>query len=342
MKCSMDFKTLVDMRRGGTMGSTVVSFSVFLFLTWVTTQAADINSQTKWGYMLRKEGPVDIKKDTLLTALPYMEKEFSISFEVFIERFTGDEWTNIIHLTTGENSGLGGRIPLVGVSKDKDLHVVSSISGNWNNGGNLKDYKLVENKWIKVDISQNLKEGKYMWTVDVDGTNKMTLENSKPERYQNLKLYVADSWHPTQPGKIRNLEVESSVCPPGWRGMMDGCYFAEASKMVFTEAQNFCKAKNAKMVLANHEREQQGLTKVFSDLTSKKLRFWIDARMIDGTLKTENGEKELSSEAAWGKNDNIRTGDCVRTGSDFKWYKAGCESRGEAGGYTWNPMCKLL
>ena len=55
---------------------------------------------------------------------------------------------------------MGARIPFVGVSKDKDLHVTSAISGNWNNVGNMKDYKLVENKWIKVDISQNLNDEK--------------------------------------------------------------------------------------------------------------------------------------------------------------------------------------
>ena len=181
-----------------------------------------------------------------------------------------------------------------------------------------------------------------MWAVDIDGENKITMENSQPEKFENIKIYVADSWHPSQPGKIRNLEVESSACPPGWRGVMDGCYYAEASTMDFTEAQNFCKAKNARMVLAQEEREQQGLTKKFSYLTSKNLRFWIDVKMIDGTLKTENGEKELTSGGSWGNANDGRTGDCARTGSDFKWYKAGCESKGESGGYTWNPMCKLL
>ena len=110
--------------------------------------------------MFRKEGPIDIKKDNIINTLPFMEKEFSISFELFIEKFTGDDWTNILHMTTDGNSGWGARIPFVGVSKDKDLHVTSAISGNWNNVGNIKDYKLVENKWIKVDISQNLNDGK--------------------------------------------------------------------------------------------------------------------------------------------------------------------------------------
>ena len=54
---------------------------------------------------------------------------------------------------------------------------------------------------------------------------------------------------------------------------------------------------------------------------------------------TGNGKKKLTSAATWGDGD--RTGNCVRSGPDFKWYKAGCDSKGEAHGYTWNPMCKM-
>ena len=131
-------------------------------------------------------------------------------------------------------------------------------------------------------------------------------------------------------------------CPTDWRAVEGGCYYAEESQMDFTEAQNFCKAKNASLILASEEKEQLGLTAKFADLTGKKLRFWIDAKMVGGALKTGNGEKELTSAAAWGAGDDTRTGDCVRAGPDFKWYKAGCDSKGEGGGYTWNPMCKLL
>ena len=154
---------------------------------------------------------------------------------------------------------------------------------------------------------------------------------------------MGDPWYPALHGEIRSIEVRSYFCPTDWRAVEGGCYYAEESQMDFTEAQNFCKAKNASLILASEEKEQLGLTAKFADLTGKKLRFWIDAKMVGGALKTGNGEKELTSAAAWGDaGQDTRTGDCVRAGPDFKWYKAGCDSKGEGGGYTWNPMCKLL
>ena len=177
----------------------------------------------------------------------------------------------------------------------------------------------------------------------MDGKSVWLVENTTPAQYDKPKFYISDPWYPALSGIIRSIEIRSYFCPTEWRAVGGGCYYAEESQMDFTEAQNFCKAKNASLILASEEKEQQGLTEKFADLTGKKLRFWIDAKMVGGALKTENGEKELTSAAAWGDaGQDTRTGDCVRAGPDFKWYKAGCDSKGEGGGYTWNPMCKLL
>ena len=167
------------------------------------------------------------------------------------------------------------------------------------------------------------------------------VENRTPYLYVKPKFYVGDPWYPALDGNIRNVKIKSSLCPPDWIAVDGGCYYAEESQMTFTEAQHFCTETGGSLILASGEKEQQGLTKKFADLTSKKLRFWIDAKMVAGTLKTGNGEKELTTAAPWDNTADSRTGDCVRTGPDFKWFKAGCDSKGEPGGYTWNPMCKL-
>ena len=111
------------------------------------------------GLKIRYTDPIELTRgNSFLDELSfeYIGKEYFVSFELFIEKFREDkEWTNILHLTTGENgNAMGSRIPLVGVHKDHNLHVTSSISGKWNSGGNL--YMLVPDKWIKVEISQFL------------------------------------------------------------------------------------------------------------------------------------------------------------------------------------------
>ena len=86
--------------------------------------------------------------------IPYIGKEFLISFELFIVSIIGrGEWQNVIHITTGDNSAkMGDRIPGVWVTGQKDLHVSFAINGKANFFKNLG--KVEENKAIKVEISQ--------------------------------------------------------------------------------------------------------------------------------------------------------------------------------------------
>jgi len=183
-------------------GNSIMVISVFLLLAMI---------QNMHGLKIKYPDPVELTAGNSFLgdlALEYIGKEYLVSFELFIEKFTDAEWSNILHLTTGENSGpMGSRIPLVGVAKDHNLHVAAAISGNANEGGNL--HMLVPDKWIKVEISQfqNLTDQKYYWRVDVDGENKKTLENNSPQKFDNVKIFTADAWHTLQPGKIRNLLI---------------------------------------------------------------------------------------------------------------------------------------
>ena len=95
-----------------------------------------------------------LRRGQLLTTLAFMGKQFSISFELFINKIGNYNWQNVLHLTLGGNGGYiyGNRVPLVAVTPQRQLHVTSAISGNWNGGGDIKGLK--KGRWIKVVISQ--------------------------------------------------------------------------------------------------------------------------------------------------------------------------------------------
>ena len=106
-------------------------------------------------YVNKNDKEFTIVKDQLYEGfqVPFLGKEFSISFELFINNLTTVPWESVIHLTTDGNIGkMGDRIPGVWVNKDKQFHVVFAINGEDNR------HKAVgtaeENKWIKVEISQ--------------------------------------------------------------------------------------------------------------------------------------------------------------------------------------------
>jgi len=156
----------------------------------------------------KHNGKNTVKRGLLLATLPFIGKQFSISFELFINQFGSYPWQNVLHLTKGENAHeYGNRVPLVAVTPDKQLHVTSAISGNWNGGGDIKG--LQQGRWIKVAITQTYYRGTFLFEVFVDGSRKMMKENSKPKRFSNIKVYASDPWHVAVNGKIRRLSIVS-------------------------------------------------------------------------------------------------------------------------------------
>ena len=72
-----------------------------------------------------------LQKGSLLTTLPSIEKEYSLSFELTVIKHTSGDWRNVLHLTTGGDLGvLGYQIPSVWVYEDDKLNIFSPINGN--------------------------------------------------------------------------------------------------------------------------------------------------------------------------------------------------------------------
>ena len=107
--------------------------------------------------------PIAITKNNQFMELPYIGKEYSVSFEFFINKMPTEVYQTIIHLTTGENCcGMGSRIPAVWAMSSKEFLVASGVSGN----GNLfkKFPGMEENKWYKLEINQKLVDAKVVNT----------------------------------------------------------------------------------------------------------------------------------------------------------------------------------
>ena len=91
--------------------------------------------------------------------LPFIGKQFSVTFDLLINKISGEAFQSVLHLTMGHDIGrMGDRIPAIWVTNNKELVVVSAISGYWDY------YKMipgmVEKKWMKLEISQKPINGK--------------------------------------------------------------------------------------------------------------------------------------------------------------------------------------
>jgi len=150
--------------------------------------------------------PIDIKKNRELTELPFIGKDYDVSFELKITKFGTDAFQSVLHLTLGEDHGNGHRIPGVWVTAEKKLFISSSVSGNANKEDTVPK-ELEAGKWIKVHISQKLVDGKYMYEVKVNGESVVNVENTKPEQFGPIKVFAGDDWYPNQEGQIKNLNI---------------------------------------------------------------------------------------------------------------------------------------
>merc|ERR1719341_81596 len=154
----------------------------------------------------------ELKQNQLVTVLPYMGKEYRVGFELLVTNIGADPWQSVIHLTLGGNAEkFGDRAPACWVANNKKLACASSIGNDGGtSGGWFNEDPIIElNKWYRVELSQTLVEGKYMYEMFIDGVRVKELENTKPGKFEQMKVFTGDSFYPAAEGKIRNLYIET-------------------------------------------------------------------------------------------------------------------------------------
>ena len=71
-------------------------------------------------------------KNKKLTELHFLGKEYTVMFEMIINKITST-YDSVLHIGLGGNAGVyGDRIPAFFIKNTKELHLASSINGNKN------------------------------------------------------------------------------------------------------------------------------------------------------------------------------------------------------------------
>eukprot|EP00091_Calanus_sinicus_P012103 TRINITY_DN2742_c1_g1_i1.p1 TRINITY_DN2742_c1_g1~~TRINITY_DN2742_c1_g1_i1.p1 ORF type:complete len:146 (+),score=26.13 TRINITY_DN2742_c1_g1_i1:261-698(+) len=136
--------------------------------------------------------------------------EYKISFEVFVTKFGPDAYRSVIHFTRGGNMAqYGDRTPAVWIGSTRTMTIASAVSGNLNAYWNFEG--IPGQKWTKVEISQTLVGGKYMFEASVEGLHKIIEENTQPARFGPVKVLAGDDWYNPIGGQIRNLVIETKA-----------------------------------------------------------------------------------------------------------------------------------
>ena len=101
--------------------------------------------------------PFNITQNNLLIDLPFIGKEYTIFFEIFINKLpTTHSFVNVLLLTKDRCNRGSPRYPGIWVKKVNgtysESHITQEMNGKWNDA---KDIPVpAANKWIKVEVSQ--------------------------------------------------------------------------------------------------------------------------------------------------------------------------------------------
>jgi len=161
-----------------------------------------------WRMNVYQSDVVVLKKNNLLKTLPTIGKQFTVSFDVYINKF-GTGWQSILHLTsTGNNCcNWGDRVPAVWISHEKKFHILAALNGQGNAGYHGTVAKTGE--WISVKISQTLINSKFVYEIKINGQSVYKVENKRAQEFKNVKVFAADNFYNALDGSIRGLSIRN-------------------------------------------------------------------------------------------------------------------------------------
>ena len=114
---------------------------------------------------------------------------------------------SLFHLTTGENLGVGGRIPAIFLNPAKYFYTCYHVNGD---DDYCQNYNYELNKDYHFEISQNKNsKGEAVYSITVNGETVHEIVNKTPLKYKDVKLYLSDPWYETFApfGKLSNLKI---------------------------------------------------------------------------------------------------------------------------------------
>ena len=160
--------------------------------------------------MIATETPIE--KNRHIATISKLAKEYSVQLEVMITHLPIEEHYNVLHLTTGVNTGeYGCRIPAVWIHSTGHILIASRVNGQWSFNYCYPPSLVTLNKWIRIKVSQAKTGEHYLYSIEVNGEVMLKANNTTPEEFEKVKVYASDPWYIAQQGYIRRLSIGGNV-----------------------------------------------------------------------------------------------------------------------------------
>ena len=184
----------------------------FLFILFGLGEAQGQTPMSEWTTAFSLESEHQIVRDSLLTTLPQMTKDWKVTFEVNPTDYSLGGLTSVIQLTTGgKGSGssakVGDRIPAVWFHKTKGVLVSSALDGKAAYSKYFKGLPPV-GEWTRIEVSQILVSSQYMYSIRIGNEEVFSKPNTKPVELSDVKVYAGNPWSSGLKGSLRNLKID--------------------------------------------------------------------------------------------------------------------------------------
>ena len=153
-------------------------------------------------------------KNKLLATIRILEKQYSLHMEFMINgSFSTNDHYNIYQATIsgGSFDVYGSRTRGIWIYYENGymfVHTSSAVNGDKGYSYNIPTTRAQLKKWNKISISQTKVGGDYPDKVEMNGELNHLVDNTQPQAFQNVKIYISDPWKPAVPGYVRNVCIK--------------------------------------------------------------------------------------------------------------------------------------
>ena len=142
-----------------------------------------------------------------MASIPKISYLWSVEFEIIALGDQGPDYSNIIHVTNGENYGSpGNRYPAVFVQKGRQQLIINSYVNGHHNYDYQTPNDISRDEWTKITIEQIARDSKIVYRIEINGETVQEVENTTPTEFHDMKFYAADPWHKQQANaNLRNV-----------------------------------------------------------------------------------------------------------------------------------------
>ncbi|XP_065672730.1 fibrillin-1 isoform X7 [Hydra vulgaris] len=211
----------------------ILSFVLFSLVVHVATQDVNecieivtscsnggcitVDEKLRCPVYLVASNSIPLTKGAVIANIPILEKEYIVSFDVYLASFTTDVRI-VVYFTIGLNRSNNDMIPALLLYPNGNMAIPAPANGNFFTYPN----PIALNTWTNVRISQVLIGTQYVNSIRINENTVSDYANDQAQDFYNVTVYASDTWFEAQDGFIRNLffingkanNYECDVHPP--------------------------------------------------------------------------------------------------------------------------------